>query len=399
MAEIPKLSPDPYDLTWIKSKFGDDYEVEYDTASVSGGLSANMKRIQLTHKSNEAKKFYVLKTYPLESLDRSKQLGLPRESLFYELLANRLREMDISLPNVVYSYGDMTTGQKAIILEDLTDECVQAGYFFGPGSPHNWGKDLDMLLSKAVENDKDKSATLISISQEAFVMAARLHARFWQDTSLLEHEWLRSSNWLKNESEQTWINAQASASTLWQQTKDKISAGLSSVQWNSNLIACMDASISKISWAAYIDQAKLRPWTLVHGDYHPANMMWNFKDKHIVLFDFEVVGLGSGPQDLGQFMISHTEPEERKRIEEELVRRYYQELISRGDEEVLNETSYSWDNCWRDYVEGGCERWVWLLALLSGICTDKIVQYFQDQVSAFMEDHQITPDNIGMPRV
>ena len=44
------------------------------------------------------------------------------------------------------------------------------------------------------------------------------------------------------------------------------------------------------------------------------------KDE-LVLVDFEVVGVGSGPQDIGQYMISHLTPEKRKKNEMELLRK------------------------------------------------------------------------------
>ena len=41
----------------------------------------------------------------------------------------------------------------------------------------------------------------------------------------------------------------------------------------------------------------------------------------------ENVGIGSGPQELGQFLISHMDPTLRKEVERELVEHYYQELL------------------------------------------------------------------------
>jgi hypothetical protein len=49
--------------------------------------------------------------------------------------------MKIKTPKVYYSYADDETGAKILIMEDL-NELVQAGYYFGPGNPGNWGKDL-----------------------------------------------------------------------------------------------------------------------------------------------------------------------------------------------------------------------------------------------------------------
>jgi hypothetical protein len=60
-------------------------------------------------------------------------------------------------------------------------------------------------------------------------------------------------------------------------------------------------------------------------------------------------------------------PEIRKDIEERLVRRY--------------------------------ERWVWLLALLTGLRPENMVQYYQDKLAGFIIDLEISPDNISMPSI
>jgi len=38
-------------------------------------------------------------------------------------------------------------------------------------------------------------------------------------------------------------------------------------------------------------------WTLVHGDYHPANQLIDpeKEDARVTSLDWEMVGLGSGP--------------------------------------------------------------------------------------------------------
>lgn len=393
-----KDKQDPNSLKWLIDVIGEDYDAEYDKTTFSAGISSHMIRIKVSHKVNGRSKLYLLKTLAPESLPRSKELGLQREALFYHLFRDRMTQVGISLPETILSYGDLNTGQKVIVMEDLSDRCIQLGYFFGPVPPNNWGKDLISLTSQAVDLESGHPHTIDTLTHEAFMMAARLHGRYWLDSSLLEYRWLRGSDWIQNQGKKNWMEAQNMICCLWGTTKEKIANGFSSVVWDSNLISCMDASISKISWSDHINNLQHSPWTLVHGDYHPANMMWDYNKRHIIPLDFEMVGLGSGPQELGEFIISHTDPKLRQNIEERLVRSYYQELISRGNPSVLNESTYSWENCWRDYVMGGAEKWVWILALLSGIFPDPLVQYFQNQLSAFMEDHKITPYNIGIPR-
>jgi hypothetical protein len=111
--------------------------------------------------------------------------------------------------------------------------------------------------------------------------------------------------------------------------------------------------------------------------------------------DFEMVGLGSGPQDIAQYLISHMSPDKRRECEHRLVRDYYFHLTG-GD---LHPRDYSLEQCWADYRHGGAERWVWLLLLLTTMCPDSMVQYFHDQLMAFTADHCIDETNVGMPRV
>ena len=114
------------------------------------------------------------------------------------------------------------------------------------------------------------------------------------------------------------------------------------------------------------------PWTLVHGDFHPNNLFMTFNrpstdshdhnaqalaassrekqeeeqdelqgfvgslassdmhvhhcacgcihlDAEVKLLDFDMVGLGSGPQELGQYLISNMHPATRRTHERNLV--------------------------------------------------------------------------------
>jgi hypothetical protein len=126
--------------------------------------------------------------------------------------------------------------------------------------------------------------------------------------------------------------------------------------------------------------------------------MYNSATKKLLLVDWEVVGLGSGPQDCAQFCISHMYPAERKMWETQLINAYYKELTCCVGSRVSPE-DYSLENCWTDYIYGGAERWVWLLALLTSMCPDIWVQYFHDQLADFLLHHGVTSNKIGMPRV
>jgi len=359
-----------------------------------GGLSGGiLNRVHVYAEGDAVKHTFVLKNEG--GWAGNKAAGLAREGLFYKHFAPTLRAHGVSLPVVYYAHGDMSSGQKLILLEDIKDG-VQAGYFFGPGSPHNWTKDLEKITGG------EGAPSALDITRKAFSIAAKLHAKYWRDESLLQMHFLKGVDWRQGKGEEAYMSTQRQAADAWESLRAKMSAdgggdGGSGVVWDDYLLEVMDSSMSKISWKTYQqDVASATAWTLMHSDCHPANMMWQAAEQRLVLLDWEVVGLGSGPQDLAQFVISHMNPALRKEHEMELLRAYYAELLAERPE---LQHSYSFDQCLRDYVAGGSERWVWLLALLVTICPPPMVQYFHDQLCAFMKDHNITALSVGMPRI
>ena len=71
---------------------------------------------------------------------------------------------------------------------------------------------------------------------------------------------------------------------------------------------------------------------MVHGDYHPANQLIDptSEEVKITSLDWDMVGLGSGPQEVGQYVISHMEPHIRRSCEKELLDAYYAQLVLGG---------------------------------------------------------------------
>lgn len=361
---------------------------EVVSMSGAGGLSGDMARLHVTL-GGGAKMSMVVKTTKPCSMGLSSKLGLAREAYFLHFFGERSRGWSLDmLPEVYFSCGDFARGNKLMILEDLQG-AIQLGHFFGSGTPLNWNSDLTVLTAGA------PTMTAEAASREAFLAYAKMHAMFWNDNSLLCLGYLRGFDWHQHLGQGSFEVAQKEGASYWAATKARIEENTELVKWAPELIAVMDASLSRISWDDFQGRVRTAPFTLVHGDAHPANMMWVPGIRRLVLLDFEVVGIGSGPQDLSQFLISHMAPAVRRKCEASLVREYYDALVQNG----IDRSSYSWDACWHEYKMGGFERWVWLLALLTTMCPADMVQYWHDQMLAYMQDHSITPDNIGMPRV
>uniref|UniRef100_A0A6B2L6U5 CHK kinase-like domain-containing protein n=1 Tax=Arcella intermedia TaxID=1963864 RepID=A0A6B2L6U5_9EUKA len=361
---------------------------QFDDLSDAGGYSGSMRRLVVNRGLPDEKSFVLKKTKP-GTEGFSATLGLAREGYFYARLAKDFPEG--FLPKVHKVYANMLTGEKTMLMEDLRG-AIQTGYFFGPYSPHNWGKDLAALTAPA------PGVTFKTILEEVCQLAGKMHARFWMKKDLLDSTWLRGVDWIVGKGKEGWLEGQMKAKESWCQ-RNKEGAG--GVRWSKEMAELLEASFNKISWEDFQVRLQGDPWTFVHGDYHPANMMWKTtlkedSEHNLVLLDWEGIGVGCGAQDLGQYFISHLSPKDRREVEEEAVKSYYDSLIKSG----VDGASYSFDKCRWDVVHGGVERWVWLIGIMTNMgIPDQPMQYFHDQLEAFVLDHHITPTNVGMPRL
>jgi hypothetical protein len=380
-----------------------------------GGLASHLVRLIFQLPSGGESFKFVLKRNGQGSggLEVSKNVGLAREALFYKHFTKQCQENHIYIPKVYHAEGNFETGEYVILMEDLSANAIQSGYFFGNYSPLNWGKDLSLLLSKIPKSFQPKDNQFIAC--KAFQLAGHLHGSFWQDTSLYTISWLRGIDWYQGHGESTWQSSQLQGSNPWITYKSKIVEGTVGFTWEEPVIACLEASIAKCNWTTYQEEIKTRAWTMVHGDFHPANFMATWTEKtetvveenetataelvknelELILLDWPMAGLGSGPQDLAQYLISHVPQHERQVMEPELLTLYHQVL--QQYERVPS--TYTYEQCYLDYQQGGIGRWLWLLSLLTSMCPDSVMKYFHDQVLGFIVDHQFTAENIPMMRV
>ena len=156
-----------------------------------------------------------------------------------------------------------------------------------------------------------------------------------------------------------------------------------------------EKAMNGISWEKQLERLNSSTnYTLVHGDFWPGNIMVSKHDVHdLKCLDWEMVGLGSGPQDLGQYILSNMDPQERRDCENELIRNYFTELTRLG-------VNISWDECWKEYKIGGLERWLWFLVYFCGQSGPMLQwgQFFHDQIKEFVHDHDIRPTDVTQPR-
>ena len=322
-------------------------------------------------------------------------MGNAREAFFYNAFAANLAVANV--PKCHYAHGDMDSGEVMILMEALED-AVPSGTFFGGAQPNNWAVK-DRLDELCAGNPLPHEITM-----DAFKLYAHMHAAYWADSTLLKTPWLRAAAWYTGGGEHAWLRGQAQAKDAWATIRQSIAAGDSPLVWDSHLVACLDASFAKVDWAAYQAGLLALPFTLVHGDAHAHNFMWvrqRTASAKQYLMDFEMVGVGSGAQELGQYTISHAAPAMRRVNEAEWVRTYHVQLCDdlRARGLTAAAEAYTYDVCFAEYVQGGAGRWAWFVPVLIAMgLPAPMNQFFHDQLAAFLHDHVPVPSASPMPR-
>ena len=86
------------------------------------------------------------------------------------------------------------------------------------------------------------------------------------------------------------------------------------------------------------------PRTFTHGDFRLDNLFFGEPGPdNVVSIDWQNCGIHSGLRDITYFLSTSLTTENRRAIERDVVREYYDALVGTG----VN--GYSFDDCWRDY--------------------------------------------------
>ena len=405
-----------------------------------------------------------------EKLTQSKNMGLAREGCFLNefLCAHNGRisapvELARFLPGIDYAMGNMETGEKLMIMEKLKG--TQAGLLFEDNfHPMMWSKSSEEL--QTIKNNTAPRITQYDVMAASFRIAAQLHSSCWMNADgMKDWDWLHSHALVTGNHPEDWISpiwqaSQDIAVDSWRKFKSEVIdtqdkdphfvyfndmdfpdvkakmaySDVKCVKVDPHLQRCIEASIGKINFKDFqqkfvapregmevsdgeYDPNTPYPWSIIHGDFFPGNVFCNSCEAEsgscpenfgdcFKLLDFEMIGIGFGPQDLGQYMISNCSPAMRRKYERQLVRDvYYNELVCGIKRNHKGETTPiipSCDQVWEEYKIGGVCRWIWFLCLMLPKYNPHFTQFFCDSLSAFLEDHFPGDDGlrlIGMPRV
>lgn len=222
-----------------------------------------------------------------------------KEVRFYQELAESL---PVATPRMHYADIDVPTAAFVLLLEDR--------------APAQQG---DQLRGCSVE-----------VATAAVAELVNLHAPRWGDPTLAELDWLHGDP-----------DAMATLlkqvmPVLWAGFQERYAADLEPhVKQAGDLVfSQMDAWYSG-------DHVR----TVTHADYRLDNLLLS-PDGAITVVDWQTCVDGVGPSDVAYFLGAGLAEDERREVEERLVRDYHAGLLARGV------TGYDWDRCWTDYRRG-----------------------------------------------
>ena len=158
----------------------------------------------------------------------------------------------------------------------------------------------------------------VTDAQIAIRQLGRLHAHFWDAGSLEGLPWLRS---LTDEG--------VAKAELYRAMLPRFEQ-----HWAQSLTPSLSQSARKFAEVLpeYFEQNARRPQTLTHGDFRADNLAFTATTdgRGVTLFDWQVARRASGPRDLAYFLSSSLTVEQRRAMEEPLLRLYRDTLLAQG---------------------------------------------------------------------
>lgn len=295
----PGLDANPLELTpaWFNDLFdtiGIDAEVRSLSAKAigTGQIGENVRFVFDYARQDSTAPATLVGKFPSASeasLATAAMLGhYRREVMFYRTfpkVAGRIT------PAAYYTDYDPATNRFALIMEDM--------------APSEQGDQL-------------KGCT-VAEAQLALAAAAVLHAAYWEDERLDQHDWLQGS-----QASPPPVLTTEQVAGLWTGFKQRYAAQLA-----ADVIEVGDAYAAALpKWG----EAQPGPFALTHNDFRLDNMLFGKPGapKPIALVDWQTAAKGAPANDVAYFIGAGLTREERPRHEKALLRFYHARLVEAG---------------------------------------------------------------------
>ena len=169
--------------------------------------------------------------------------------------------------------------------------------------------------------------------------AARLHAKYWQNSALDAIGWMPMAN-----SDGMKIGRevyQASLPGFLQVFAHAVDA---------DMVPVMERFGDNVH--QLLDRIAAMPNTVAHFDYRLDNLFFDDAADRVWMIDFQTSSKGGGAYDIGYFMSQSVPVDVRRRCENDLLHAYHDELVS------LGVSGYSFDQFFQDYRVGVLYGWI-----------------------------------------
>ncbi len=226
-----------------------------------------------------------------------------KEVSFYRTMQQRV---SISTPRSYYADIEAEGPNFALLLEDL--------------SPARQGDQL--------------AGCSADVARAAVLELVGLHAPSWCDDSLLGIEWLGQPD--RTGTDTTRAFYQQNLPGFLDRYGSRLAA---------DEIEIIEA-VGRSTGAPF--ETLQSPFSLIHIDYRLDNLLIDERTTpaKISVVDWQSITLGSPLGDVAYFLGAGLVPEERRRVEADIVRAYHAALGEAGI------ADYPWDQCWGDYRRG-----------------------------------------------
>jgi len=307
---VPGVGPDDVTGEWLSEVFGTAVEMAGQQRIGDGLVGMNL-RVALTSANDDVPESVVIKLPSPDETSRMTGVALrnyERESKFYVDVAATI---DMHVPRCYHSEWTQETGDFVIVLEDL--------------APAEQGNQI--------------TGCSIDIARTAVLELARLHGPRWDDSSLAGIEWLS-----RNNGPQDTMMLVGMWGMVFANFRDTYAKYL-----DDDRLALLERFGARLG--EWVD-GRDGPLTVTHGDYRLDNLMFATPagGAPITAVDWQTPGHGSGLSDVAYFLGAGPLPEDRRRIERELVAEYAQLL--RSDYGVEIDDAWAWEQYRRDAFAG-----------------------------------------------
>lgn len=360
MTELTPLPTIPEEITpaWLTAALrssgalpaGTVRQIEAEVIGTGVGFIGTIARLKVTYDGAPADSPATL-IAKLPSPDPgSRMVGVAfglyeREVRFYADLSD---DCGLPAPKCYFAYYDAAAGQSVILLEDLAGG--------------DWG---DQVAGATLEQ--------AAISIDAL---GRFHARWWQSPEFETHAWVTSGIEIIRQPIQLMYE------TAWRPALERFG------HLFPEEVRAMIPDLGRRTMAT-LDAMKEYPETLCHGDYRPDNIFYGAagSGRPLVVCDWQSPSRGPAVVDAAYFITGSLEPDDRRKHEVELLRRYHDHLVEGGVKDYPLEQL---KEDYRGYFAGVVAGSVVLLGTLPE-GNDRGRQLIESSINRFlraMEDHE-----------